>query len=335
MFTTVEKILPVAAAFYGKQVRVDRAFLLQKINEVRTVWWKSEAMREVYFKRVDCSCVREHRSDCNPGCKGDFKAITLPHGVSTVQNVTWNGRRVPVSPVVENRDPWRYAGGPDIIWDGRQAIAERLTQKFCLEQDIPRNYQGVVVIRNLDGGDNGKKVGVRYISPNGDIVREDVQLNISGYETTQTPLKFLEITLPVRCGFVEFLTADGYLLGAYHPSINAPSHVRIRVDGCFSCCSGQVVEWEGIQEPYDVMFDTDRVEMDAVVDWRNGFQSLDLHFRTNKSGAETQAYQDSIQFASGSADSALKSEQTIPVAHLRPRGIRRILRKTRWLERWP
>jgi hypothetical protein len=146
--------------------------------------------------------------------------------------------------------------------------------------------------------------------------------------TSRNVVEVKSITLPERCGHVSACLIDGYVLDTYHPAVLVPQHPRIRLQGV-RC--GKVVKWRGIVEPLDVMFDTDLVEFASELDWQNTFMLLDLHFKTGKSNAETFAYKSAAAMSQTSGDAELKATLPMPVANLRPKGVRSWRKTTRWL----
>lgn len=340
--STVEAVLPYAAKYLGKNLPAQRQACLAAINRVRGSWWKIEAMRQTVFKWTDCVCVQEFLDDCNGSCSRWYLGLTLPMNVTGVDHLEWNGVHVPVTAFTNHAVNNVYGG---IAFPGsvasplynlqRGLAAEFTSYQPCLQNEIPRNYKGTLIIKNQDSADNGKKAGIRYMNFEGTIIREDVLLNVSGYETSQSPRKVLEITFPKRCGYISVLTEDGYYLGSYHPSVLAPKHRRIRLSGLPGCCHGSTIDCSGLMEPMDVVFDTDRVEVASEVDWQNGIMALDLHFKTGKTSSELQTLAQATQFASGSADAELRATQDTPVANLSPRRLRRSLRGISFMERRP
>lgn len=340
--STVGAILPVVAKFLGVSPTLKRGECLAAINACRNGWWKIEAMRQTIFKWVDCVCIQSFVDECNGSCVGrSYLGVTLPVNAVGVEHIEWNGTHIPVT-VVESHNPRSIYGG--VAWPGvfgspmyRAPIkecAELLTYQPCLQNEIPHRYQGKLMVRCADEKDSGKRCGVRYVTHRNEIMREDIALSTSGTLSTWSPIKVLEITFPFdRCSWVTVSTEDGYVLGAYHPSTIAPKHNRIRLMGLQGCGCGGMLQVEGVMEPLNVMFDTDRVEVASEVDWRNGLMALDLHFKTGKSQSEMVTLQQATQFASASADSELKAQETIPVASLKPRGVKNSLRKISFLER--
>lgn len=339
--STVEAVLPFAAKYLGKNLPAARASCLEAINRVRSAWWKLEAMRQTVFKWTDCLCVQEFSDDCNQACQGRFfLGVTLPINVTGVDHLEWNGQHVPVTAYVSHspRDIYGGPAYPGGIYSPQYNLmrglsAELMTYQPPLQNEIPRNYLGTLIIKNLDTADNGKIAGIRYVTRQGTVIREDVELDTSGFETTQSPLRVMEITFPKRCGYIQVLTEDGFVLGAYHPSVLCPKHRRIRLTGFLGCCQGATIECEGLMEPLDVVYDTDRVELASGVDWQNGLMALDLHFKSGKTESEFQTLSQATQFATGSADAELRAQQDTPVANLRPRGVTHSLRKINFLER--
>jgi hypothetical protein len=342
--TTLAAILPLAGKFLGKNPKIAREDCVRAINNVRNAWWKVEALRQVLFRWNDCLCVQPFLDNCNGSCARRYLGVSLPHGVTSVDYLEWNGDQVHVtqSSGHSRGDQFGRAAFPGRSFSPAYTLAmsmkaEMLSQDFPLLNEIPASYQGTLVIKCHVPADNGKKAGIRYVTHNGRIMREDVELNVSGYETEYSPQQVLEITFPPRCGYVEVLTTDGYSLGAYHPAIGSPKHRRIRLMGFAGCMGGSVLSCEGLMEPIKVMFDTDRVETDSEPDWQNGMMALDLHFKTGKTSSEMATLAQATSFATGSADAELRAKENTPVASLKPRTLRNVLRKVSFIERrrWP
>lgn len=328
--STLQAILPTAASYYGKQIDANRQFLVGKINDVRSAWWKQKAMRRVLFRAEGCACVERCVENCSNGCRGPsrYLGMTLPVNLVTLDHVDWNGSRFPLIAAPINRSGFRNN------CPVRCRGVEMLTGRACTEREIPVNNRGPIIVRPVNPKDNGKLAGIEYVTEGGRIIREDIKLDTVGYETKQRPLKILNLTFsPGRCGFVQVLTADGFEMGSYHPSVAAPKHIRVRVDGLCGCSHTSLLKWEGIAEPLAVMFDTDRVEVANLVDWENAFMALDLHFKANKSSSEMATLNSALQFAAASGEAELDAQQVTPAARLKPRGIAHTLRQINWLER--
>lgn len=322
--TSLKRVLGFAEKHYPGQ---PREYLLGEINKVRQVFWKSPGKRELIFKTDGIEPAQRFRDLGQWGFHCSYMGIALPVNITSIEYLQINGRRVPVqSQELENLP------GPYVV-SSHRPVAEVESTKVCFQYDIPVNNRGPVCFFALDASDNGKRIGVEYLVASGQIVREDILVSASGPETTQVPIMFRSVTLPERNGMIRVQTADNFVLGSYHPSITAPRHLRLHINGL---CLGRVVEWCGLQEPMDVRFDSDLVEISSELDWQAAFIWTDLYLKTSKSPQEMQAMQAITAFDSASTDSDLKASQGSPSITLRPRGSAVLFRRLRVLNnRYP
>lgn len=321
--STLSHAVKVLARKTGKSVTSDRDWLVRQVNRIRRAAWKIDSLRLLHFRDSGCECVECFKSPCPTGCRTSFVGITLPQQVTSIQylrardlTVDMTGQRLP--------DDGCCASACGCL------KAEVLVKKAPLYRDIPKDYKGVVVFFVKESDDKKKRIGVEYVRSDGVIQREDLEASLDGVVTKWSPLYFTKITLPERCGWIEVKTEEGFSLGAYHPSILSPSHVRVRMHGV---AVGDLVEWEGLKEPHDVRFETDQVEWGSDVDWENQYQFLDLHFKAGKSPAEERTYQSSAAFARAGADSELKATMPIPIGSLRPKGLQTLRRRIWGIQR--
>ena len=319
--TTLLEAMRILSEHTGKSLRLESDWLRDQVNQIRRGVWKQAALRHAWFTKSGCVCAECHFEDCSR-CRGKYVGITLPQNVTGLQLLSANGL------VIDMRGKNLFTGGCCASSCGCLQ-AEMLVRKFPLEHAIPTNYKGRLMVRAKDGKDKELRAGIEYISRRGAVIREDLPLSIDGRMTSESPADVLMLTLPRRCGWVDVVTEDGYSLGAYHPAIMSPSHMRLRLSGVRA---GDPVKWEALVEPHDVYFDSDQVEWSNPLDWRNHYQILDLHFKTGKTAPERYAYETSIQMASASADAELASQQTVPAASLRPSGAQNLRNKIRRLQ---
>lgn len=320
-FLHAKKIL---ADHTGKSLVGDGPWLGNQVNEIRRAEWKNEAARFLKFRADGCVCVECFDDLCATGCNRKFTGITLPQNVVGLHYLEARGKRI---------DMTNVKLGAEGCCSSRCGCvrAEPLIQRAPLEHDIPKGYKGVIIFFGKEPDDKGKRIGVEYVMHDGSIRREDVALSLSGTETKYSPARINMVTFPDRCGWIEVKTQDGYTLGAYHPSITAPAHYRIRLSGV---SRGDLVQWEGFREPHDAVFDSDRVEWDSPLDWINLHMWLELHKKTVKSAPEQQTYVACAALAKAGAESELAATQPIPSATLRPGGPLSLRRQIRRANRW-
>lgn len=323
--TSLAKVIRYAEKHYPGQ---SREWLVSEINKVRQVMWKSPGKRELVFKSDGTEKAQTYRDRSNWGIRRTFSGITLPVNITSVEFLEINGRRVPVENGNMENMPTGY-----MSVDRHRPTAEIETIKVCLQYDIPPNNRGPVCFFALDAADNGKRIGIEYVVEGGDIIREDILVSASGPETTRVPLYFTSITLPERCGWIRVQTADNVVLGSYHPSITAPRHLRLHVNGIFI---GQVAHWVGLREPSDVLFDSDMVEISSELDWVAAFIWTEMFLKTSKSPQEMQAMGAIQTFDTAAVESELKATMGSPSVNLRPKGSGVMFRRLRQLNnRYP
>lgn len=320
--TTFARAKKILADHTGKSLIGDGPWLANKVNEIRRAEWKNEAARFLKFKANGCVPVECFDDPC-ANCRRTYTGITLPQNVVGLHYLEARGRRIDMTN--------ERLGSNGCCSDCGCLKAETLIQRSPLERDLPRGYKGVVVFQGKQAEDKGKRIGVEYVMHSGAIQREDIAVSLSGIETKYSPLRFNMVTFPDRCGWIEAKTQEGYSLGAYHPSITAPAHYRVRLTGV---SRGDLVQWEGFKEPHDAIFETDLVEWDDPLDWINLYMWLDLHKKTVKSAPEQQAYVACATLARAGAESELSAKQPIPSATLRPRGPQTVRRQIRRANRW-
>lgn len=322
--TTLLEAMRIIAEHTGKSLRLESDWLREQVNTIRRAAWKQQALRHAWFTQSGCVCVECYYDDCAKCC-GKYLGITLPQNVSGIQLLSANGIDIKL-------------GAHNLFNSGCCASscgcleAEMLVRRFPLERAIPAGYKGRIMFRAKAAEDKEQRAGIEYISRRGAVIREDLPLSIDGRLTSESPADVLKVTFPRRCGWVDVVTEDGWSLGAYHPAILSPSHLRLKLSGVRA---KDLVRWEALVEPHDVYFDTDQVEWSNPLDWKNQYQILDLHFKTGKSPSERYAYETSIQMAAASSDSELASQQTVPAASMRPTGIQSLRNKIRRVQSAP
>ena len=322
--TSLARVLGFAAKHYPG---MSREWYVGEINKVRQVFWRSPGKRELVFKDNGIERAQTYRDLGQWNFHRQYTGITLPVNITSIEYLQINGRRVPVQSQELENLPQGFTG------DFHRPMAEIETIKSCTQYDIPQNNRGPVCLFAVEASDNGKRAGIEYLTANGNIVREDILITASGPETTQVPVKIQSLTLPERNGFVRVMTADGVELGSYHPSITAPEHLRLHINGLRM---GQVVEWVGLREPSDVIFDSDLVEINSELDWIAAFIWTELYLKTSKSPQEMQAMQAITAFDTASTASDLEATMGSPSITLRPRSSSVMFRRLKGLNnRYP
>lgn len=319
--TTLARAIEIAEKVFPGSMRET---LVDKINEVRDWLWKDGATRELYFQANGCECVVCMTDPCAGGrCSlRTYSAIVLPAGLHSLRKLEIDGREIQLS---SQRLPNSGCmGGCDPC-----VKAELLPVRSFLKHPIPKGYKGKLLFRNSHPDDTGKRVGIEYLRHNGQVIREDVLLSQEGAPTSHSPSAVLALTLPERCGVVDVLTQEFFNLGSYRAGIIAPQHMVVRLQGART---GQLIRWEALQEPWPVRYDTDIVEISSELDWKNFFQTIQLHFKQEKSASEVQTYRDSVALGRALNDSALRASQTVPIANLKPTVTQRFRRTIGWLQ---
>jgi hypothetical protein len=318
--TTLIRAMKILADHTGKSLSCDRTWLMNQVNLLRRAQWKNEAARPIMFKDDGCLCAECYYEDCMK-CGRKYTGVTLPQNIWGLHALTINGKTINMTNERIGNNGCCSACGC--------LSAETLIRRQPLMHDLPPGYKGVVVFKG-DAKDDGKRIGVEYVMHSGAVRREDIAVSSSGKETKYSPILFNMITLPERCGWIRIMTQEGYELGSYHPSTTAPSHMRVKLTGV---SKGDLVKWEGLREPLDAVFDTDRVEWDDPLEWQNLHQWLELHFKANKNAAEQNTYIASAALVRAGSESELAARQPIPAAHLRPKGVTSLRRQIRRLNR--
>jgi len=316
--TSLARVLKIAENHYPGR---DREWLVGEINKVRQTLWKDPNKRELVFRADGAESVVQFVDPTICGSRRTFTGITLPVNIVSVEHIEVDGHRIPVESQVENL-PAGYNGNRS------RPVAEQLATKVCLQHDLPYTNLGPVCFFGQDAKDNGSRIGVEYVDANGAIHREDILLSTSGPETTACPVKFLSVTLPERCGWIKIKTADGFELGSYHPSIYAPRHLRLHINGVYP---GKTVKWVGMKEPMDVVYDSDEVEMSAQMEWMSMFTWCELHLKTTRSREEQMTYQSLSMFDAAASQSDLKATMGTPTASLRPKNSSVMFKRMRLL----
>ena len=314
--TTTIAALEIAAAHYGKTVRNNRDFLLEKVNLVRGLMWKNKAARITMFQDDGCAQVNRYTDFC-AACNNHYLGITLPVNVVGVDRLEVNGQQIRFT---DERLRNRSCSGC--------ARAEVLSTKVVLTYDIPRSYRNRLVIKAREAKDKDGLAGIEYVTETGKIVREDIKITTDGTQTSASPLKVMKLTLPQRCGFIDVQAVNGFVYDSFHPSVTAPARTRIRLSGV---PLNSIVHWFGTVEPMPVRFDTDRVEFSLAAEWKNAFQALDLHFQTSKNRSEITTLQTSLTFQAQSLDAEVAATQREPVGNLRPKPQQALARAARIL----
>lgn len=318
--TSLKQVITWASEHYGLPVSTGRPTLVRRINAVRQALWKNEAIRDLCYIAEGCECAERVESRCNAGARTDFVGITLPQGVATARSLHIN--EVPI-PITDGRiDVGMTSGGRS---RGRleafvHAVATPVSKR------IPKDYVGNIIIKAVEAKDNGCRVGVQYVTPSGRVMREDILATTAGPETSAPVAEFMSIVLPERIGFIKLLTIDGYELGSYHPSILAPRHTVVQLNGVRP---GSVIHWTGYREPAAVVFDTDLVEIGNYVDWVNAFNWLDAFTKSDKTKGDLAQLQITSAFSQGAAEQELRSARRRKLKGLAPRGIRDLSNRIR------
>lgn len=318
--TSAINVARMLADRLGKSLVADHDWLFQQINDIRRAEWKNEAARLLKFKADGCVCAECFADPCAT-CSRSYVGITLPQNVTSLRYLEANGRRIDMT----NE---RLGSGGCCTSGCGTLKAETLVRRSPLEHDIPKGYKGLLVFKVGHANDKGKRIGIEYVRRDGVIQREDLAADLTAVTTKWSPAQVNMLTFPERCSWLTIQTEEGYTLGTYHPSITAPAHYRLRLEGIRA---GQVVRWEGLKEPHDVIFDTDLVEWDNAIEWHNLYQWLTLHFKINKNAAEQNAYVAAASLAAAGAESELAATQSVPAATLRPAGPKSLRRQIR---RW-
>lgn len=318
--TSLKQVITWGSEHYGLPVSTGRPTLVRKINAVRQALWKNEAIRDVCYIAEGCECAEAAESRCNAGAGTDFVGITLPQGVATARSLHIN--EIPI-PITDGRiDVGMTSGGRS---RGRleafiHAVATPISKR------IPKDYVGNIIIKAVEAKDNNCRVGVQYVTPSGRVMREDVLATTAGPETSAPVAEFTSIVLPERIGFIKFLTVDGYELGNYHPSILAPRHTVVQLNGVRP---GSVIHWTGYREPAAVVFDTDLVEIGNYVDWVNAFNWLDAFTKSDKTKGDLAQLQITSAFSQGAAEQELRSARRRKLKGLAPKGIQNLSKHIR------
>lgn len=320
--TTFGNAKAIIARATGKSLVGDRLWIEDMVNKIRRMKWKVEASRLLYFKAEGCECVQCFDDPCAT-CNTGYSGISLPQNVTGLRYLEVRGKKIDLT----NE---RLGSGGCCSSGCGCVAAEMLPTRAPTYRPIPAGYKGVIVFKGLDAADDNKRVGVEYVMRNGTVRREDVLLSKTGRETKYSLLRFNMVTFPVRCGWIDIQTQEGFSLGSYHPSILAPAHYRLRLLGVQA---GDVVKWEGLKEPHDLRFDTDLVEWADPLEWENDLQWLDLHFKTNKTPAEERTYAASGAFSKAGSEAELAATQSVPIGTLRPNGPKSLRRAIRRMNR--
>lgn len=315
--TSLQAVLQIAAAYFQRSVAADRDFLVSKVNEVRAAKWKIEAQRELLFKVDGCECIQAFTEPCGVGACDTFYGITLPAGVAVAEHLEYRNARIPI---ISGRLP-----------NGRQLRGALMAELQDVRQPLktqPPAKNALPVLFYSDALDNNKRVGVEYITNKGEIIREDVELSTSGAQTSRGVVRMLKIVMPTRKQNIKVRTPDGFLLGDYHPSITVPNHVCIQINGLQV---GRTVRWVGLREPLPVRFDSDLVEWDGELEWKNDFMWVQLHLTESKTPPQQEAYVATSTYAAQAVDAELKARLPTTAMNLRPKTVASLRRRIRFV----
>ncbi len=272
----LSKVIRVVATATNYNPERNRAQILELINGVMGMLYRTPAWRQNYCQAEQCTLVTTFTEYCRNPCPAGFLAVVIPPGISNIREIRVNDimyqiteERVSVG--CRGIYPYNSRNGRYPRSIACEPKAERLKPRL-LERDIPNCDNRVVSFRSDSDKDCGKSVGVRYINGNGDEVREDLILSTSPVSTSVSVIEFLEISFPERQGWMVVETAEGKPLGRYHPSIYSPVHEWFRLQ---SGCCGLKASFRGIQEPVPFLFDTDMVPFSDPPLWRAALKAYD------------------------------------------------------------
>lgn len=320
---SLSSVIPLVAKQMGLSPREDRDTIIATVNLIRDHAFADNGLRQAYFRKAGCSRVQTFASHCYTGKCSSYVGITLDPGVTGVTHLDYAGVRI--APSKERMRPGCSSCGCMEF--------EPTIERSVFQTELPRGFKGKIVFRAKHANDAGKLVGIEYVTWDGSVIREDVKISTSGGETSRSPMHVTMITLPDRCDYIDAMTSTGIMLGFYHPGITSPSMLRLKVGGVRV---GMNLQWEGKTEPLPVRFDSDQVEWSDALQWRNFTMLSELHFKTTKTGPESQAYIAAGIVSTSLGESALAARQTVPITSMRPKSsmaVRAINRLVRGLRR--
>ena len=252
----------------------NRQEIVSIINGCLAMLFRTPATRLNYFNVDGCAISGAYSEQCLTYQPGTFLGVVIPCNISNIREIRSDSTFFEISEArVDNRclQTARYY---DYSNSRRQCqpIAEHLPMRL-LEADIPCTSGRVITFRSCNKEDCEKLVGVRYLDMNGREQREDIVLANFPMSTSVSVSTFLDISFPEREGWITVETAEGNLLGRYHPSIFTPQHEWYKLQ--FGC-PGARISYRGIREPMPLVFDTDMVPFSDSTLWRLALKAYDF-----------------------------------------------------------
>ena len=276
----LSKVIRIVAKASGKDPVEARSDIVDTINGVLEMLYRTEATRIQYFKADGCVYAAHFQENCRNNCATGtgFKGVVMPSGVINIREL--------------RADEWAYQITEERVATGCGRFdpslcnprAEHLPPRL-LERDIPGcGDNRVVTFRSSSQDDCGKLVGVSYLDMNGSVQREDILLGITPMGTSVSVAEFMDISFPERCGWLTAETAEGAPLGRYHPSILSPRHEWFRLE---HSCAGRI-QWRGMMEPHPLVFDTDVVPFSDTYLWSIALKAYEFRDTLDLTPAQAQ-----------------------------------------------
>lgn len=251
----LSSVLRIVADLKGKDAVADRPYLVDLINEIRSMLHQDELTRRKFFTVSDaCTLGRTFRNPCRNQCAGTlFTGLVFAPQVVALTEIRTDSCDVRLTE--KQVDPC----------DGDPCLSAEIMPDRWLEFDVPLEGGNRVIFRNDDDKDNGALVGVTYYDQNGTEQREDIEVTTLGAMTRYSVTEFTHIAFPERCGWIKVETEDGSPLGRYHPSILVPRHKWVRLNRNMTGCK---FTFRGIIDPMPLRFDTDLCEWGDKPTWK-------------------------------------------------------------------
>lgn len=285
----LSKVIKLVAGLKARQLPRDRQEVVDLINGVLELLYRTPSLMNLYFQENGCSIAQRFTEPCRNNCatSTDFMGVVMPAMVRNIREIrgdffAYELTAEKVYPMCASPvyGPGGFANIPK---------AEQLPLRL-LERDIPRCHDGRrVTFQSSDPEDCGEAVGVAYLDFNGREQREDLVLSpTSPVVTSYSVAEFLEIVFPDRRGWMSVSTEDGTPLGRYHPSVMVPQHEWFRLE---SACCGMKLQWRGLREPTPLVFDTDRAPFSDTPLWRLALKAYEFMDVMELTAAQSQGLQ--------------------------------------------
>ena len=257
----LSKVINVVSKVLAKDPVNDREEIIAAINGSLEMLYRHPATLELYFQVQNCATADYFNENCRNVQPTRFLGVVMPPQVKNVRELMTDGWAYQIT---ERRVEGMCA--PTFIprrGTQERPQAEHLRPRL-LERDILCGSR-MVTFHSNSPEDCGKVIGLTYYDLNNNEQRVDVVLGNSPVGPDTSVGEITEIVFPERNGWITVNTAEGQILGRYHPSILIPIHEWFRLD---AGCPRMNVTYRAVREPLPLVFDTDMVPFSDTYLWK-------------------------------------------------------------------